>query len=277
MQDSQPDDHPSTSEVPSPEARKPKQQRPPTGLGRRASSAAAALFKRSMGRVSASSADAEQSNSMPVANGVGRTELERSRSASQPEAQLPAANEATTADGCAASANGAEAASDAEPTAKRRRFSDEASAGISDGRGQDGARVEAVPRVMSVDRTGSDASGLGGSQERDAAVQTRPLARTGRSLGRRRNGAAGAALKGNAGRRRRSVEGTAAPVTSLIEVSWLLGVCDPRRSDACGPSVRSAPCPVAQPTWVVRYYHSVPVSRSCQVTATCRLISRRLT
>ena len=212
----QPDDHPGTSEVPSPEARKPPQQRLPAGLSQRAGSAAAGLFKRSTGRAISSSADAEISNSMPMAAGGRLAETEREQSASRPEAQLVAVHDSNPAERRSASASGAEAGSDAEPAAKRRRTSDIGGAGIGDRNG----RFSSLARISSADRTGSDASGLGGSQERDGDTRDGPMVRNGSSLGRRRNGAGGAAPNGGAGRRRRSGEGTAAPVTSLIEVRW---------------------------------------------------------
>ena len=208
------DDRPGSSEMPSPEARKPPQQRAPAGLGRRAGSAAAALFKRSKG--GASLLDAKNSHSFPVEGGGGLQTAERPQS--DPLAETAA--DVRKADSRSGSASGAQAGSNAEPAVKRRRIeSAGGAAAISAGMNGHGARLKAISRNPSVDRIGGDASGLGSSQERDRDSRDAPRARNGSSLRRRRTAAAGEVVNGAASRRRRSGDGAAAPVTSLIEVT----------------------------------------------------------
>jgi len=205
-------------EMPSPDARKALQtQRLPPGMRQRAQSAAVALFKRVRGRASGSSA--QKPAIMSVEANAVRCAAERPRSASQPD-DMPAdhATAHIMPDRRSGSLSAAEAGSDAERAAKRRR-TDGAPHKRAGQKPPNGARVPVAAHLTSADRSTSDASAPG-SQEPDLGGPL--LVRNGSSLGSRRHGPAGAKPKG--GRRRLSSAGSAAaPITSLIEgrCSWL--------------------------------------------------------
>ena len=233
LEGSQPGDV-AAGEMPSPEARKPSlHQRLPVGMRQRTQSAAVALFKRAKGRASGSSSQEPASVSAEADAARSRSAAERPRSSSQPDNMPGQATASIVAVRRPESTDAAEAGSDAERAAKRRRTDMVKGA---DSQPLNPTRFVEAARLTSADRTVSDASAAFSSQEPDDGGPL--LLRNGSSLGSRRHGAAGLKPKGGGnGRRRLSSEGSAAaPITSLIEVcrgaaleclaprSWSLGM-----------------------------------------------------